>query len=221
MTQTRLDVRQCGNFWRVDALIPRSRRFGPLLIAYDDEVLAPREWTFLQSQWAASLAAAAPAGSILELCAGAGHIGLAAAVLADRELVQVEADPVAASYAARNAERAGWSGRTEIRVERLQSAIRPYERFPIMIADPPYLRSADVKRWPEDPVTAIDGGVEGLDLIEACLQVAARCLEQGGKLLLQVRGSGQAEQLGVLSGLRRRDLRVVDDERAVLLLDRL
>jgi hypothetical protein len=105
-------------------------------------------------------------------------------------------------------------------VERLQSAIRPDERFPIIIADPPYLRSADVNRWPGDPVTAIGGGLDGLDLIRACLQVAARCLEQGRHLLLQVHGSGQAEQLGALQGLRRRDMRVVDDERAVLLLDR-
>lgn len=218
--QTRLDTSRCGNFWRVDALIRRSRRFGPLLIDYDDAVLAPREWTFLQSEWAATLATTAPAGPILELCAGAGHIGLAAAVLADRDLVQVEADPVAASYATQNAERAGWSGHTEVRVERLQSAMRSDERFPIMIADPPYLCSADVKRWPEDPIAAIDGGVDGLDLIRACLEVAARCLEQGGHLLLQVRGPRQTERLGVLAGLRRRDLRVVDNDRAVLLLDR-
>jgi release factor glutamine methyltransferase len=174
----------------------------------------------LQSEWAASLAATAPRGPILELCAGAGHIGLVAAFLSGRHLIQVEADPVAASFAAQNAERAGWLNQTEIRVERLQSAIRSGERFPIMIADPPYLRSEEVQRWPEDPVTAIDGGVDGLSLIRDCLEVAAASLEQGGQFLLQVRGSAQAEQLGVVPGLRRRELRVVDDKRAVLRLAR-
>lgn len=194
-------------------------RFGPLLVDYDQGVLAPREWTLLQSGWAASLATGAPAGPILELCAGAGHIGLAAAVLAHRDLVQVEADSVAAHCARRNAERAGWSARTEIRVERLQSAIRPNERFPIVIADPPYLPSADVSRWPEDPVAAIDGGTDGLDLIRDCLAVAASCLKRDGHLLLQLRGPAQASQLGPLSGWRRRELRIVDGERAVQRLD--
>lgn len=202
------------------ALISRSCRFGPLRIDYSDQVLAPREWTLLQSEWATSLAATAPVGPILELCAGAGHIGLAAAVSADRDLVQVEADPTAARFARLNAERAGWSGRTEIRVERLQSAVGPNERFPIMIADPPYLPSADVARWPQDPVSAIDGGFDGLDVIRDCLAVATSCLSRGGPLLLQLAGAAQASQLGALPGWRRRELRIVDEERAVVLLTR-
>lgn len=204
----------------MDVSTRRTARFGPLRIEYSDDVLAPREWTLRQSEWAAALAATAPAGPILELCAGAGHIGLAAAVLADRDLVQVEADPVAASFATLNAARAGRDGRTEIRVERLQSAIRPDERFPIVIADPPYLPSADVSRWPKDPVTAIDGGPDGLALIRDCLTVAASCLTRGGQLLLQVRGSEQADQLDLPAGLRRRELRAVDAERAIVRLVR-
>ena len=204
----------------MEVSIRRTACFGPLRIDYSDEVLAPREWTLRQSEWAAALAATAPAGPILELCAGAGHIGLAAAVLGDRDLVQVEADPVAASFAALSAARAGRDGRTEIRVERLQSAIRPGERFPIVIADPPYLPSADVSRWPKDPVTAIDGGPDGLALIRDCLTVAASCLTRGGQLLLQVRGSEQADQLDLPAGLRRRELRAVDAERAIVRLVR-
>ncbi|MGI8678857.1 MAG: CDGSH iron-sulfur domain-containing protein [Jatrophihabitans sp.] len=201
-------------------------RFGPLTIHYDATVLEPRPWTLLQSEWAARLAADAPAGPILELCAGAGQIGLAAAVLADRDLVQVEADPAAARFARANAARAGWDGRVDVRNDRLQVALRPGEVFPLVVADPPYLRTQDVARWPADPLTAIDGGADGLAVIRACLAVSVEHLAAGGHLVLQVAGVEQAERVAALAaampgfGLHTTETQVVDDERAVLVLTR-
>jgi methylase of polypeptide subunit release factors len=206
--------------------VTRSCAFGPLIVSYDEYVLTPRPWTLEQSRWAADLAADAPPGPILELCAGAGHIGLAAAVLADRDLVQVEADPVAVRYAEDNAERAGWSRRTEVRTARLETALAPDERFALIVADPPYLRSSDVARWPEDPQAAIDGGADGLDVIRQCIAVATEHLTADGQLLLQVAGPAQDARVRDLLAaaptvsLVPRDTRVVDDERAILLIGR-
>jgi release factor glutamine methyltransferase len=197
----------------------RTCRFGPLEIDYDARVLEPRRWTLMQSEWAAELASSLPDGPILELCAGAGHIGLAAAVLADRDLVQVEADPVAGGYAAANARTAGWASRTELRVARLQDALRPHERFVLIVADPPYLPSHEVSRWPNDPVTAIDGGPDGMQLVDACLAAAAAHLAPGGVLLLQVAGAAQAERLAP-TGLEVVETRSHDAERAVVALRR-
>ena len=64
--------------------------FGGLRIEYDARVLAPRAWTAAQSRWAAELIRTAPPGPVLELCAGAGHIGLLAVTLAPRPLVCVD-----------------------------------------------------------------------------------------------------------------------------------
>jgi release factor glutamine methyltransferase len=193
------------------------------VVSYDDRVLRPRPWTLRQSEWAAELAAVAPAGAILELCAGAGQIGLAAAVQADRDLVQVEADPVAAGFARRNAAAAGWSERVDVRVDNLQDALRADESFPVVIAEPPYLPTVEVTRWPADPTTAIDGGPDGLELITACLAVSARHLQPGGSLLLQVAGPAQADRvaalLSALPGLRIQDQRVIDPARAVVLIE--
>jgi methylase of polypeptide subunit release factors len=147
-------------------------------------------------------------------------------VLADRDLVQVEADPIAASYARSNAVHAGWSQRVDIRQSCLKEAIRPDERFPVVIADPPYLRSADIDRWPVDPPMAIDGGSDGLDLVRVCLQLAAAHLAPTGQLLLQTAGSRQAEDITVLLAgnpdwkLLRRELRIIDRDRAILLISR-
>lgn len=198
--------------------------FGPLTLDYDERVLTPRPWTLLQSEWAAELAADAWPGPLLELCAGAGHIGLAAAVLSGRPLVQVELDPVAAGFAADNAAAAGVADRVEIRNERLQAALRPDERFAVIVADPPYLPTSQVTRWPEDPVLAIDGGVDGLDVVADCLLVAGRHVDLDGAVLLQVAGDVQVHAVtGLLLdgpdyGLRVADVRRHDPERAVMLL---
>jgi release factor glutamine methyltransferase len=205
---------------------PLTCRFGPLQIRYDARVLTPRPWTLLQSRWAAELAAGLPAGPMLELCAGAGQIGLVAAALTGRALVQVEADAVAAGYARANADHAGLADRVEVRNARLDSAVRVDERFPIILADPPYLASADVTRWPDDPRTAIDGGADGLDLVRACVQLAAAHLERDGVVLLQVAGRAQADLVTHYLettrpvGLMARETRHHDDERAVMLLNR-
>lgn len=199
-------------------------RFGPIDVHYDARVLVPRPWTLAQSTWAATLAATLPSGPILELCAGAGHIGLAAAVLADRDVVQVELDPVAVGFARENAERAGWGARTDVRVSSMVDALRAHERFRLVIADPPYLPSAALATWPEDPPLAIDGGEDGLRLVRVCLDVSARHLAPGGAVLLQVAGPAQAEQVRALAEsdgrLRAGECRVVDDERAIIRLDR-
>lgn len=203
-----------------------SCHFGPLVIHYDERVLAPRLWTWQQSEWAVELCADAEPGPLLELCAGVGHIGLAAAVFSDRDLVQVEVDPVAASYARSNAALAGWANRTKVRNSGIETALRPDERFGVIIADPPYLQSAELERWAEDPPTAIDGGADGLDLLRSCVHLAALHLAKHGQLLLQTAGPAQNEQIAELvgaaptRGLTCRDERVIDDERAIMRISR-
>jgi release factor glutamine methyltransferase len=169
----------------------RYLEFGPIVVAYDERVLQPRRWTLAQSQWAVELAAGSPPGPILELCAGAGHIGLAAAVLSGRSLVQVDIDEVACRFARANAERAGRAD-VEVRNAPLPVALEADERFPLVVADPPYVPTSATDRFPEDPPLAIDGGGSGLDLVQQCLEVAAPHLAPGGHLLLQVRGLPQA-----------------------------
>ena len=79
----------------LDAATPappaRSRlTFGPVDIVFDESVLVPRPWTIAQSAWARQLIESVPAGDVLELCSGAGHIGLAAVHGTGRHLVQVD-----------------------------------------------------------------------------------------------------------------------------------
>ena len=169
--------------------------FGSLTIAFDDRVLRPREWTAAQSEWAADLMATAPGGTVLELCAGAGHIGLLAVAQTGRRLLCVDANPVACDYARANALAAGLADLVEVREARLQEALAPGETFPVVIADPPWVPREQTVRYPEDPLTAIDGGDDGLDVARACLAVIDDHLSPGGSAVLQVGTRAQADAL--------------------------
>ena len=170
--------------------------FGTLDIAFDDRVLRPRRWTTTQSQWAAELLAEVPAGPVLELCSGAGQIGLLAVAGSDRRLLCVDASEAACDFALANARSAGMADRVEVRLGPLDEALAPDELFPLVIADPPWVPGAETGRFPEDPLTAIDGGPDGLDVARACLRVVAGHLVPGGAAVLQLGTREQAERLG-------------------------
>lgn len=172
---------------------PRQLEFGGLLIEYDDRVIVPREWTVAQSSWAEELLQQSPPGAVLELCAGVGHIGLAAVAGTARDLVLVDLDPTACGYARRNARRARPDRDTDVRQGRVDEVLAADERFVGVIADPPWVPSDDVGRFPDDPRTAIDGGVDGMDIAWSCVDVAARHLGAPGWLLIQLGTTAQAE----------------------------
>ncbi len=169
--------------------------FGTLTIAFDERVLRPREWTAAQSLWGTELLREAPPGPVLELCAGAGHIGLLAVSGTGRRLVCVDASDVACDFARANASAAGLADLVEVRHARLQDAVGPDERFPLVIADPPWVPREDTGRFPEDPLSAIDGGDDGLDVARACLDVIGGHLAPGGTALLQLGSEAQADGL--------------------------
>lgn len=173
----------------------RTTSFGSLQIAYDDRVLEPRAWTQWQSAWAAELLESRPAGPVLELCTGAGQIGLLAVAGNERRLVAVDLDPVACRYAVHNAGIAGLADRVEVRNAPLEEACSEDETFPLIIADPPWVPREDTGRFPEDPLTAIDGGDDGLHLARACLVVIDDHLHPEGRALLQVGTRDQVRQL--------------------------
>jgi methylase of polypeptide subunit release factors len=171
----------------------RRTGFGELGIVFDDRVLRPRPWTTAQSYWAADLLRHGPAGDVLELCAGVGHIGLLAVAGTSRRLVLVDIDETACRFARTNARAVRPDGPCEVRQGRLEEVLCADERFAGIIADPPWVPSDGTGRFPDDPLGAIDGGPDGMDVAWACVDVAARHLADQGWLLLQLGTVGQAD----------------------------
>lgn len=180
----------------LDPQIGQSMVLGHLPITFDERVLRPRPWTVAQSRWAAELLRSARQPAVaLELCAGAGHIGLLALAMADVlpvRLVAVDVNEAACAFARRNAETAGLAGRVDVRHGRIDAALAQDERFDLVIADPPWVPRSDTGRFPDDPLTAIDGGVDGLDVVRDCIRASERHLLPGGSLVLQLGSHDQA-----------------------------
>ncbi len=165
--------------------------FGSLSIQYDERVLRPRRWTTAQSAWASALLRDAPDGPVLELCSGVGHIGLLAMVGQSRPLVLVDSSRIACDHAAANVERAGLASPVDIRCGPMDEQIGEEERFALIIADPPWVRSEDIADHADDPDHAIDGGSDGLDLARTCLEIIGTHLADGGSAVLQLGNLGQ------------------------------
>jgi release factor glutamine methyltransferase len=171
--------------------------FGGLSIRYDERVLEPRPWTTSQSRWAADLLRDSPPGPVLELCSGAGHIGLLAVAFQPRDLVMVDLNPVACAFARENAERNPVSTVVEVREGSMDEVLDASERFAAVIADPPWVTTEEIGRFPRDPVTAIDGGPDGMAVAWLCLDVIDRHLNDPGWALLQL---GNTDQVRALEG---------------------
>lgn len=192
---------------RGGSVATRVVQVGDLSITYDHQVLEPRPWTAIQGEWIAELAHAAPMGPILEVCAGAGHIGLVAAHRSGRRLVQVDREPHACALARINASRAGMGDRVDVRCRHLDDVLAMGELFPLVIADPPYIASASVGRYPDDPRVAIDGGQDGLDLARSFIELIRAVLLPEGSAVLQL---GSVGQLDAMADFARPELELVE-----------
>lgn len=124
---------------------------------------------------------------MLELCAGVGHIGLGAVRHSQRRLFMVDRDPIAHRFAERNAAANDLSSRTEFRLAEMEGALAEDERFALIIADPPWVRTEEAALFPQDP--------------------------PGGSALLQLGDAVQAEAIAVYAGQLRPDSVTVGETR--------
>ena len=160
---------------------------------------------------------------MLELCSGAGHIGLLAVHASTRRLVCVDANPAAVELTARNAAAAGMADRVETREGWIRDVLRPDETFPVVVADPPWVPARETGRFPEDPLLAIDGGEDGLVVVREVLDALRRHLAPQGTALLQLGTPAQADAVAAAlqgSGLVPGELREYGDHGVLLRLDR-
>jgi release factor glutamine methyltransferase len=205
------------------AAAPEALDFGGLQITFDARVLRPRAWTTAQSHWASAALRDLPDGDVLELCCGAGQIGLLAVAGSTRRLVCVDVNPVAAAYTLRNAAAAGLADRVSVREGLISDVLGPGELFPLVVADPPWVPRSETSRFPEDPLLAIDGGADGMHVVQECVRAIAAHLAPAGMALLQLGTTGQAAAVATLlegTGLVAGEVREYDGRGVLLRIDR-
>ncbi|OQR62118.1 SAM-dependent methyltransferase [Streptomyces maremycinicus] len=161
--------------------------FHGLRITVGPGVFVPRRRTeFLVDQ---ALAAVPHARVVVDLCCGSGAVGAAlAARLGPVELHAADIDAAAVACARRNI--AGYGGHAH--AGDLFAALPGHlrGRTDILAANVPYVPSGEVPLLPaeardHEPLTALDGGGDGLDVLRRVVAQAPSWLAPGGCLLVE------------------------------------
>jgi release factor glutamine methyltransferase len=156
--------------------------------------------------------------SILDVATGSGVIAISLALeCPDAVLTATDISPEALSLARENASLLGAEGITFLQVDLLPEGA---DRYDLITANLPYIPTAEIpglsREVGHDPVLALDGGADGLDLIRRLLSEARARLSSGGRILLEI-GQGQAEGvMACLAGHNYRDILPLPDYQGVL-----
>jgi release factor glutamine methyltransferase len=191
-------VEFCGRTFRSDAraLIPRP----------ETEQLVERALTY------------APLTSILDVATGSGVIALSLALeRPDAAVTATDISPEALSLARENA---SLLGTDRITFQEADLVPPGEERFDLITANLPYIPSAEIptlsREVQHDPLLALDGGADGLDLVRRLAPLAASRLTSGGHLLLEI-GMSQSEAVSeCLAGYNYRDIVALPDYQGTL-----
>jgi release factor glutamine methyltransferase len=161
--------------------------FRGLRIVVDENVFVPRRRTELLVEQGVALAP--PDGVVVDLCCGSGAVATALAVeLPGAEVHAADVDPAAVRCARRNLEPRGGHVHEGDLDAALPADLRG--RVDVLLANAPYVPTAEVPLMPpeardHEPLTALDGGVDGLDLHRRIAAIAPRWLRPGGLLLIE------------------------------------
>lgn len=158
--------------------------FCGLRISVDPGVFVPRRRTAFLARQAASLAS--PGSVVVDLCCGSGAVARAvAALVAPVDLHAVDIDPVAVRCARRNLSCPVYEGDL---FEPLPDRLRG--RVDVLVANAPYVPSTAIALMPPEarlcePIVALDGGADGLDVVRRVIAEAPVWLAPGGSLLVE------------------------------------
>jgi len=135
---------------------------------------------------------------------GSGALAIAVATALPRaRVVAIDVAPDALAVAARNIAAHGLDGRVELRCGDLLAALRPGERFEVVLANLPYVPTVQLAAPPDptsfEPRLALDGGPDGLDVYRRLLAALPAHLAPGGLALLEA-APPTAEALAQLAG---------------------
>jgi release factor glutamine methyltransferase len=201
--------------------ITGRREFWGLEFEVGPAVLAPRPETEIVVEAALECLDAAERAEVpgppIVVDVGTGSGCLAVSLAVARPAVTVVATDIsqaALSVAARNAARHGVGDRILFRQASLLDGVDGPVR--LIVSNPPYISTRDipglapeVRSW--EPLEALDGGEDGLDVVRALLADAPRVLAPGGWLIMEF-GYGQQVEVEALARSSALELvRIVND----------
>ncbi len=140
---------------------------------------------------------------ILDIGVGSGVISVTVACeLPVAHFLALDISPDAIAVAKQNAERMQVKERIEFRESNLFSALRPGEKFDLILSNPPYIAEHEYATLPPevlaDPKISLTSGEEGMDAIKEIVARAPNYLAPGGRIMFEI-GYDQAEKVAALT----------------------
>jgi release factor glutamine methyltransferase len=172
----------------------------------DPRVLIPRPETELLVEQALSILSEMSSKKtpfVLELGTGSGAVAISLAKeVGDLLLIATDISRDALFAAKENARSAGVLGQIRFVLGNLFDPFRLFGEgglFDLILSNPPYVERSEIERLPKEvrdyePIIALDGGENGLEVCQAIVAQAPIYLKKGGWLLLEV-GQGQGEKV--------------------------
>jgi release factor glutamine methyltransferase len=167
---------------------------GPVEVAVGPGVFIPRPETEVMLAWGLAALGGVAKPLVVDLCTGSGALALAVAhARPDAQVHAVERDPVALSWARRNADARAAAGDTpvvlyagDITDPGLLTALDGLAH--LVLCNPPYV-PLGARLPPEvalhDPPAAIFAGVDGLAVIPDVVRTGTRLLREGGSIAIE------------------------------------
>ncbi len=187
------------------AYITGSWEFYGVPLEITRDVLIPRPDTELLVETALELFEGRTGSPrILDLCAGSGCIGCAIAVhMPGAKVVLVDNDPRALSVCRKNVQK----NRLDTRVMCVEAdaAKKPpmlLGKYDLIVCNAPYVPTAEIETLDPsvkffEPVLALDGGEDGLDIIRPVIALWKSVLQDNGSIMLEI-GEEQAPAVAEL-----------------------
>lgn len=152
-------------------------------------------------------AAQAPEAVVVDLCTGS--CAIAASIAYERPAATVYATelvPETAEVARANAEHSGAGDRVHVLTGDLFAPL-PEElrgRVDVVVSNPPYIPTADLADLPQEvaahePMVALDGGADGLDVVRRIARDALDWLRPGGVIAIETETSRAKEAARILA----------------------
>ena len=186
------------------AYLTGKAHFFNLELEVNRDVLIPRPDSETLVENVLQLARSEPgmqAPRVLELCTGSGCIAAAVASrLKNATILATDISAAAVAMATRNIDRLGLATQVTVKqgdlFEALVGAV-DVAPFDLILANPPYIPTRQIESLDRtvreyEPLTALDGGVDGLVVHRRILAGAPQRLRPGGRLYIEI-GVDQGE----------------------------
>ena len=186
------------------------REFWGLDFEVTRDVLTPRPETEILLEEALSHVSGKAPARVVDVGTGSGCLAVCLArELPGREVTATDVSAAALAVARRNAERHGVAGLITFRQTSLLEGLRL--PFDLIISNPPYVPHADLPALPPEvrdyePVQALDGGADGLDVIRALMRDAGGALTRGGLIAVEF---GYGQEAGVRQAVSAAGLQLI------------